>query len=436
MKRRVLVRRRGFTLVELMVSLVMGLIIALAAVALARTATTTFYEQARISGVEANVRTASERLRSDLSRASYMSTPNIQWDPKVARIPGATGAPYRIPALQNLQGIRVAPADASVRSHAYTLRNGLTPHELHIAGNLTTNDVYRGQFMVDAGGGCGTVVRLSGEADPAVRRLFNGAANAAERQAMTEVAFMPGLRMSPPVPGLLYAVQVMDMRGCFHYMTVCGVTQDTTQPESVLVQLQGAGSDGILTTEATHGDVCGARVMEEVAIAPIQRVRWHLGVEDESRRLDAVLEANGANKFNLYRQVLAADGVTPVGPPELIAEHAVDMKFGLFIDSSIPNGPPTTLNANFESDDAVFATWAGPVGPGSLSNVGPQRIRSVRYRLAFRTPLPDRRTDLPTSVMAPYITRYCMGPDPCTDWARVRTVISEVALLNQATANY
>jgi prepilin-type N-terminal cleavage/methylation domain-containing protein len=93
MKRRSRARRRGFTLVELMISLVMGLIVALAAVGLARSATTTFYEQARISGVEANVRAASERLRNDLSRASYMSTPNIQWDPRLATIPGGIGAP-------------------------------------------------------------------------------------------------------------------------------------------------------------------------------------------------------------------------------------------------------------------------------------------------------------------------------------------------------
>ena len=108
----------------------------------------------------------------------------------------------------------------------------------------------------------------------------------------------------------------------------------------------------------------------------------------------------------------------------------------MFIDSSVPNNPPATVNANFESADAIFAQWAGPVGAASLQNMGPQRIRSVRYRLAFRTPFPDRRADLPTNAGPPYITRYCMGPEPCTDWARVRTVISEVALLNQARANY
>ena len=79
---------RAFTLIELMISLVMGLIVALAAVALAKSSTTTFHEQARMSGVEMTLRSASERLRADLLKASYMSTPNIQLDTTIARIPG------------------------------------------------------------------------------------------------------------------------------------------------------------------------------------------------------------------------------------------------------------------------------------------------------------------------------------------------------------
>ena len=434
MRRRIR-RRRGFTLVELMISLVMGLIVALAAVALARTATTTFYEQARISGVEANVRSASERLRSDLSRVAYMSTPNIQWDEKLARTPGSVGGPYRIPALQNLQGLRIAPADPAVRSHALTThaRNNLTPHEIHIAGNLTSDDVYRGQFIASAGGlGCGSAqIRLSADADPAVRRLFNGATANAQQVQMTQLVFMPGEQMTPSVAGQQYAVQVMDMRGCFHYLTVCGVLT-SGQLNSVVLNLAG----GILTTAETQGDVCGARVMEEVAIAPIQRVRWSLGLENDPRRVDTVVEGTGApNKFNLYRQIMAADGVTTIGQPELIAEYGVDLKLALLVNSA-PAAPaqPVFTNIGFEENDGMFAQWAGPATT-STQLMGPHRIRSVRYRLAFRTSLPDRRADLPMPGGPPYMSRYCMGGDPCTDWARVRTVISEVVLFNQARAN-
>jgi hypothetical protein len=54
--------------------------------------------------------------------------------------------------------------------------------------------------------------------------------------------------------------------------------------------------------------------------------------------------------------------------------------------------------------------------------------------MAFRAALPDRRADLPMASPAPYIARYNMNNG--TDWARVRTVMSEVALLNQEKATW
>ncbi|HVJ93069.1 MAG TPA: prepilin-type N-terminal cleavage/methylation domain-containing protein, partial [Labilithrix sp.] len=309
-------KRRGFTLVELMIAMVMGLIIALAAVGLARTATNTFFEQARISGVEANVRAASERLRSDLSRVAYMSTPNIHFDPKIARVPGTVGAPYRVTALADLQGIRITPATAT---EVNSTKNALSPHDVYVAGNLTTDDVYRGQFLatgVGCGGTGGAQIRLSGRSDAAVRRLFNGETDAATIVQMTQLAFMPGERMDPPQTGHEYAVQVMDMRGCFNYMTICGVGQ-TTELETVDLFLKGDNANSILTTQQLGGDTCGAQVMEEVAVAPVQRVRWFLASDLDTRRSDPATEGAGAGseqkKINLNRQLLAADGATAIG---------------------------------------------------------------------------------------------------------------------------
>jgi prepilin-type N-terminal cleavage/methylation domain-containing protein len=423
--------QRGFTLIELMVSLVMGLIVALAAVGLARTATSTFYEQARISSVEAAVRTASERFRNDLSRASYMSTPNIQWDRKVARTPQQLGSePYRVKALVDLQGIRIATS--GVRTNALEAKNGLTPQDVYIAGNLTSDDVYRGQFVgtTVSCGGVGAQIRLNADADPAVRRLFNGATTATERQQMTQLAFMPGLRMVPPQGGTSqYAVQVMDMRGCFNYLTICAVVQ-SARPNEILLDLAGDGGNGLLDPVATGGDTCGARVMEEVAIAPVQRVRWGLAEETDARRLDTAIDVDGTvkKKINLERQLLAADGTTTIGPAEVIAEYAIDLKLGLFVDE----GKTSFTSIDFEAADATFASWASAVSGATTGTQGPQFIRSVRYRLAFRTPFVERHADLLTAGGSPYLARYCMtDATPCLDYARVRTVISEVTLLNQ-----
>lgn len=430
---------RGFTLVELMVSLVMGLIVALAAVALSRAATATFHEQVRISGVEARIRAASERLRNDLARASFMSTPNIQWDPKVAKVPGgdaATGAPYRVTALSNLTGIQILTTPV-VGTH-----NDLTPHELVVAGNLTSNDVYRGTWIGTSsgcGGGLGAQIRLDALADPAVRRMLNG--ETSDTSAITQMAqlvFTPGMRMDPPVTDRVYAAQVMDMRGCFHYVLVCGVRSDA--PNTVTIDVAGDAGRSLLTPEDTAGDVCGARLMEEVAIAPIHRVRWYIDVEKDARLIDPDTDRDGSMKFNLYRQLLDANtnvnpqsGSSDVGPPELVAEYAVDLKFGLSIDSSVGTTPGWT-NLDFEEQATEFAKWTAPATTtASTQNVGPQRVRSVRYRLAFRTPFADRRYDLPMPGGTSYKARYQLGTG---QYARVRTLISEVALINQSKAVY
>ena len=59
----------GFTLIEVTVSLAAGLLVALGIVALSREATRTFHEEVRSSAAEATLRTAVDRLRSDLQRA-------------------------------------------------------------------------------------------------------------------------------------------------------------------------------------------------------------------------------------------------------------------------------------------------------------------------------------------------------------------------------
>lgn len=437
-RRRLRLPSRGFTLVELMVSLVMGLIVALAAVALSRAATATFHEQVRTSGVEARIRAASERLRNDLARASFMSTPNIQYDPKIAKVPGGdavAGAPYRVTKLSNLTGIQI------LTTPVVGTRNDLTPHELIVAGNLTSNDVYRGVWKAESagcGGGRGAIIRLDALADPAVRRMLNGETTNTERiKEMAELVFTPGLRMAPPVADKQYAAQVMDMRGCFHYVLVCGVTSNSAN--SVEVEVAGDATRSLLTPADTAGDVCGARLMEEVAIAPVHRVRWYVGPETDARLVDTVTE-NAALKFNLYRQLLDAStdvnqqtGGAEVGPPELVAEYAVDLKFGLSIDSSIGTTPGRT-DLDFEAQTGDFARWAATARTTAATpNVGPQRIRSVRYRLAFRTPFADRNADLPMPGGTSYKSRYELAPG---QYARVRTIISEVALFNQSKAVY
>ena len=81
---------------------------------------------------------------------------------------------------------------------------------------------------------------------------------------------------------------------------------------------------------------------------------------------------------------------------------------------------------------------------GKVQNPGPQRIRSVRVRLASRAAMPDRSQ--PLDAGANYTFRYCVATAPdggstactpgSTGWARARTIVTEVALTNQARMFY
>ena len=114
-------RTAGFTLVELTVALVAGLIVAIGIVGLSREATATFHEEMRSSAAEATLRAAVDRLRADLQRASYMSTPNIVSDPKVAKWMGDPNNVFRVnpttgAAIVHLAGIHLVSGGSAANA--------------------------------------------------------------------------------------------------------------------------------------------------------------------------------------------------------------------------------------------------------------------------------------------------------------------------------
>ena len=430
---------RGFTLVELMVSLAAGLVVTIAVVGLARAATTTFFEAARISSVEATVRNASERLRQDLARTAYMSTGNI----RLAR-DGAPGVPLahriavpnpslvgasgsRITALDNLQGVSIivggsglAPI-ANAGTPALSTPNGLNPDALILGGNYTTDDSYVGTLLPGPSLCGGQIVALNSVSDAAVRRLLGGAVPLAGLQA----AFTP-------VPGRLYAARVVDPNGCQHFVQLCQVAMAGAIGQ-VHLALDTANNPSVMGTGVT---TCGGDPTEDVVISPVHRVRWYIGPNtDPSLDPDPGVEP-AASKFNLYREFLdAANPPAPIAATrQIVAEYAIDLKFGITIADAA-----NALQV-YEMDDAIAAPqitlWTQPAGGTAAGGPAPHRVRSVRFRIATRATVPDRRFPLTSSPGAPYLTRYCVDPPGCTKYSRVRTVVSEVALINQLGMSY
>jgi hypothetical protein len=135
---------------------------------------------------------------------------------------------------------------------------------------------------------------------------------------------------------------------------------------------------------------------------------------------------------------------------EVIAEYAVDLDFAFSVDTGDTTGwAPQVVPYDFgDPNDQKVADTVNTATPvsGPL-HPDPQRIRSVRFRLATRAGQADRPNDIPVQSAADagggtFLYRYCLPVPPATScvgkaplqWARVRTLVGEVSLPNQQQA--
>jgi prepilin-type N-terminal cleavage/methylation domain-containing protein len=439
--------RRGFTLVELLVSLVAGLIIGLAVVTLSKSVAQQFHEESRANAAQASARLSSLRLRADLSRAGLMSTGNIVRDPKAAHTPGGNGA-KGIPGLQQLSGVRVftggsllPPAQPNTLSLSVALPSinagcaaqnpALTPDSFAVWGNMTSGDEYFGSLDTTPSA-CGGKRIVLNQDDPSLLRILrdpNGVlVPAAQAQAALQQVFSPIANQS-------FFARVTDTKGYYHYAPTCPVP---VIYNGVTALIELAGANATLTSLQTNAQG-GVDGFETIAISPLQGVYWFIG-----RRANANLESAGSTaesdqKYDLFRAWVNSAGVALVNEAEVVSEYAVDLKIGLTVDD--PSQPDTSVNKSlvlpFSAPAATKAPWANrdltsavPIIPNRGSQ-GPHRIRSLRYRLSTRAAQPDREDPFVVAG-SDYMYRYRIN----NQYARVRVMTGEVALVNQARMSY
>jgi type II secretory pathway pseudopilin PulG len=453
---------RAFTLVELLVSMVAGLMVALAVVGLSREASNTFHEETRIAGAEMQIRAAMDRIRADLSRAAFMSTGNIWIDPMI--LPSTIGATTNVAgissgtfksttdmSLYSLAGLQLN-VGGSAAATPLSATNGLSPDSIDIAGNLTSavqlpigGATSTTAPIVDKAGcsGAGQRVYLDVDSSPALWQLVGlqlGASDAGTpgpTVAQLAVALNAAFQ---PVPLKPFIVRIVDQTGKAQYGVTCatlaagwavnaGIQQAWVDLDSTSPPILIAGTGGGTAT-----------------INPIQIVHWQV-----QGALVGYTGAGGdTTKYDLTRQYVDATGAL-LGSPEVVAEYVADLKFAFAVDNTLtttgnfaPGGTSSQVVLAFE--DPANATIAGDVTKETappltdLTGPQPQRIRSIRVRLATRAELPDRTEPLDAGLN--YLYRYCIA-SPAANcvagapvFARTRTIVTEVALPNQARLWY
>lgn len=202
MKRRLLRGHwRGFTLVELMVALLAGLIVGLSVVALSKEVTNTFHEEARVVTAESAIRTAMDRLRADIERASMMSTGNAAVD-TTAKLGVTDPTIYPFQYLRGMAGIRV------IQGGSTSLSTGLAsleaplpasaspaPDAIEITGNLSSNADYYSVQGCTVGAGTTGGLRLVLSSTDALYRLGDPDAGGTGLRTGLQQAFFPN---TPP----------------------------------------------------------------------------------------------------------------------------------------------------------------------------------------------------------------------------------------------
>src|SRR5688572_98249 len=198
---------RGFTLVELMVALTGGLFLSAVVFALSRDTTRFYQQETRVASATLAGLVGFERLKSDIQRAGYLSTPNVQTDPRVLVRPTSSD-PIAIQQLASLRITADTPNLSSNAAYSANISAGQTiaPDQVVLSGSYTVAD----EFPIAQAAGSSIVLQVN---TPAMARLGYIGASTASQNAVIENVFTPGR-----------IVRVVDRGGRMQFSSISSVT--------------------------------------------------------------------------------------------------------------------------------------------------------------------------------------------------------------------
>ncbi|MCC6668082.1 MAG: prepilin-type N-terminal cleavage/methylation domain-containing protein [Polyangiaceae bacterium] len=410
-------RRRGFTLVELMVAVTGGLFVALAVFAISRQSGRFYTRESRVSDATLGALVGFERLKADVARAGFLSSPNVSADPNLC------GTPTAYPnMLRRLASVRIRPGQSPAALAQHMIDNGRSPDELMVMGSFTGAEVFP-IWNVEVVGN-EYIVYLQSLTGPLGRMGYAASAN---KQAMLEGIF-------GAVRGR--GLRIQDQSGEVQYGTINRV--ETAISPRVVLENQPS-----LLFRQGAGNLCGLKGNVTGAVVNVVNfVRYDLRNIQANAAYATAYTSGGhpydsTTRFDLVRAEVDTAGTLIAGTEELISEYAVDFKLGItHADNAVPSTTDQTLQVFPETNAAAVSARAGDL-VGDVANPanGPQRVRAVRIRLAVRSQEPDRDTSPPTPLPG-QLFRVGLGPSAGAPFARVRTVQADVALNNQTAVFY
>jgi type II secretory pathway pseudopilin PulG len=410
-------RSRGFTLVELMVAITGGLFMSVIVFVLARDGSRFYQRESRVANATLAGIVGFERLRAELTRAGFLTSPNVRGDPGVCGSPTGGNWPAE---LAQMASLRITPGGSPPNA------TNLVPDQIVLAGSFTSADQFPIRCVIDTGAGFQVFLQQN---SGAMARLGYLTAAPAAQLAVLGTVF-----------GVGRALRIVDKTGRQHFGVITAVTQGGGGEPIVSLATAPA-----LRFRSTGGALCGLKGCETGALAnvvnfvqyDIRNLADNSNLGGENLGYAAVYAEQAApgdaQRTDLVRVELDASGTPIPDTEELVAEYAVDLAFGLTVAENFINGTNPTLRT-IAPGDGEITNWAGST-VGLAANRGPQLVKAVRFRLSVRSREADREADIVAGpTVAAGLYRIGIGQGGGAPFARVRTLQADIAMRNQMAA--
>lgn len=389
-------RARGFTLVELMMATTAGLLVSAAAFLLAKSASTVFQEETRVTAAQLSASLGLRRLSEDIGRAGFLGTPNITTDPFVAD-ESATWPP-------GVVGLRAITIDQGGSFGAQSPDNNLSPDSITVAGSFDTSEIFPIRTIQKSGS---TYVYLE-------------TANLQIARTCKECGVTSCLPTLERIFKAGRIVRILTPSGSELFGLIESISLNANQ---LAVKLAPTPAIPQIATNVRgyEGDCnfCQLSVLTVVRYQ-LESLAGHPQYGPLVAPISAAATGD-ASRTELTRVELDKDRQPITDTLELVAELAVDLKFGIsYVDAAttkVTHVPPPLPN-----NPAIYTT-------------PPERIRSVHVRLSTRARAPDRDVPLPAGPDG-RLHRFKLPITGKTVYARMRTLYTEVALQNLVRATW
>lgn len=428
-------RRRsgsGFTLIELMFSLVVGSIALTAIYTVIGGSTRVFHEQHRLSGMQTSLRNAMTRVTRDIQRAGYLSTPAANADDDSCEKPDTSGRGVGLPlrdiyldgthfaAIANWTelsppGLYAAANDVLEPNYAGAAVPGLGTRmdSLTLLANYETSSQYAGTSLIP-----GLTNRITIEPTwHAFENDFTTWAGDPTTPVIVDIdAFREAFRVGR-------AMRLQTVSGKKHFAVISAVDpaggacmNSGTEPWRPLC----------ITFEPAVPNDCQAEARGSAFSAPISFMKYHL---EKAIPIgpDVALEqeVTGLN-IQLKRTEMSPvepDVVFQAGSQTVILDYASMFNVQFIGNTQHGQDLPDVVNRT---------VLMNPMNPGER----PEWVRSVIVEMATRSPIQDPRFPWPSAGTPDPVSRFLVHEDGRAGSARVRYARAEVFTPNIAIGGH